>query len=153
VAKIILNNDFSDLLRAFNEAAVEFLIVGAHALAFHGHVRATADFDIWVKPTAENASRVYAALASFGAPMHKISVQDFTSDDLIFQIGVAPIRIDVMTSISGVQWDDAWRTSIASSYGDLPVRVLGREALIANKRASARPQDLIDVEILERDTH
>jgi hypothetical protein len=153
VAKIILNNDFSDLLRAFNEAAVEYLIVDAHALAFHGHIRATADFDIWVKRTTENAHRVYAALANFGAPMQNISVQDFTSDDLIFQIGVAPIRIDVMTSISGVQWDDAWRASIASSYGDFPVRVLGRKELIANKRASGRPQDLIDVEILERDTH
>jgi hypothetical protein len=148
----IVNNDYKDLLREFNDADVEYMVVGAHALASHGHPRYSEDFDVWVQPTPENAARVYKALATFGAPMERISVEDFVSDDLIFQIGVAPVRIDVITSISGVTWDEAWPESVPAFYGDVPVRVLGRKQLIANKRASGRPKDLIDLQTLEGDT-
>lgn len=145
-----LSSDFSDLLQAFNDANVEYLIVGAHAMAFHGYLRATGDFDLWVNPTSENAARIYAGLAAFGAPLDHIAVGEFTSDDLIFQIGVAPFRIDIITGISGVTWAEAWPQSVESSYVGIPIRVIGRDALIENKRATGRPKDLLDVEALER---
>lgn len=143
------NNDYKDLLRTFNAASVEYLVVGAHALAAHGHPRYSEDFDVWVRPVSDNAKRVYEALAQFGAPMDLVKVDDFWSDDVIFQIGVAPVRIDVITSISGVTWDEAWPGRVAGFYGDIPISVLGRAALLKNKRASGRPKDLLDVTMLE----
>ncbi len=147
---ITINSDYKDLLAAFNAAKVEFLVVGAHALAAHGHPRYSEDFDVWVRPSEDNAVRVYEALSRFGAPMDRVSVSDFVNDDLIFQIGVAPIRIDVITSISGVTWEEAWPQKISATYGGIPVFVLGRETLIVNKRASGRRKDLIDIETLKR---
>jgi hypothetical protein len=96
-----MNQDFRDLLAEFNARGVEYLVVGAHALAAHGHVRATEDLDVWVRPDAANASRVFAALAEFGAPLHDLTESDLAATGTIFQIGVAPIRIDVITSIDG----------------------------------------------------
>ncbi len=148
--KIPLSNDFSDLLRAFYDAQVDFIVVGAHAMAFHGYIRATGDFDVWVRPTPENGGRVYLALVAFGAPMVGTSSADFASADLIFQIGVVPSRIDVITGIDGVSWDDAWSDAAETLYEGVPLKVLGRSSLLANKRASARPKDLIDVAELER---
>ncbi len=147
---ITINSDYKDLLAAFNAAEVEFLVVGAHALAAHGHPRYSEDFDVWVRATQDNAGRVYKALSQFGAPMQNISVSDFIDDDLIFQIGVAPIRIDIITSISGVTWDEAWPQKISAVYGGVPVFVIGRDALMRNKRASGRPKDLIDLETLRQ---
>jgi hypothetical protein len=102
-----MNQDFRDLLAEFNAAGVEFLVVGAHALAAHGLVRATKDLDVWVRPEAGNAERAIAALGAFGAPLHDLSIDDLARPGLIFQIGVAPIRIDVITAIDGVAFDDA----------------------------------------------
>lgn len=145
-----LDNDFSDLLQAFSEAGVEYIIVGAHAMAFHGYVRSTGDFDVWVHPTAENAARVIRALTVFGAPVHDISAADLESDDLIFQIGVAPLRIDIITSIDGLSWDEAMSDVSTTIYAGVPVNVLGRASLIANKRSAGRPKDLLDVVELEK---
>ena len=144
-----MNQDFKDLLAEFNARQVEYLIVGAHALAAHGHVRATQDLDVWVRPEPENANRVMAALRAFGAPLHDLTVQDLSKPGLIFQIGVEPIRIDVLTVIDGVQFDEAWSQRINSTFAGEPVAVLSREHLIKNKLASARTQDLADVERLE----
>jgi len=143
-----MNQDFKDLLAEFNARQVEYLIVGAHALAAHGHVRATQDLDIWVRPDPENAKRVMAALRAFGAPLHDLTEQDLSRPGLIFQIGVEPIRIDVLTVIDGVQFDEAWLERINSKFADQPVAVLSREHLIKNKLAAARTQDLADVEKL-----
>jgi hypothetical protein len=144
-----VNSDFSDLLATFNAFAVEYLVVGAHALAAHGHVRATKDLDVWVHPTTENASRTLAALGSFGAPLHDLAVADLAQPGLIFQIGIPPVRIDIITSIDGVDFPPAWTARIQAQLGSVPVPVLSREHLIANKKAAGRLQDLADVERLE----
>jgi uncharacterized nucleotidyltransferase DUF6036 len=143
-----VNSDFRELLQAFNEGGVRYLIVGGLALAFHDQPRFTKDIDVWVEPTPDNAVRVYHALASFGAPLDKVTSEDFSKEDVVFQIGVAPLRVDVMTSITGVTFKEAYPSREASSYGDVPVNVLGRADLIANKRATARPQDLVDLDNL-----
>jgi hypothetical protein len=145
-----MNQDFRDLLAEFNARQVEFLLVGAHALAAHGHVRATRDLDIWVRPSPENAKRVLQAIRAFGAPLHDLTEKDLATPGVIFQIGVEPIRIDVLTVIDGVQFDEAWAERMISQYGDQPVGVLSREHLMKNKLTVARTQDLADVEALKR---
>lgn len=144
-----MNQDFRDLLAEFNVRQVEYLIVGAHALAAHGHVRATQDLDIWVRPDPTNAKRVIDALRAFGAPLHDLTVQDLSTPGLIFQVGVEPIRIDVLTIIDGVDFDEAWSARVVSKFADQAVSVLSREHLIKNKLAAARTQDLADVERLK----
>ena len=144
-----MNQDFRDLLAEFNARQVEFLLVGAHALAAHGHVRATQDLDVWVRPAPENAKRVIEALRAFGAPLHDLTEKDLSTPGLIFQIGVEPIRIDILTVIDGVEFDEAWPDRMISKFSDQPVAVLSREHLIKNKLAVARTQDLADVEKLK----
>ena len=137
------------MLSALCEAGAEFLVVGAHAVAVHGRPRATGDLDVWIRPTGDNAQRVWSALSSFGAPLDQITLDDLTRPDLVFQIGRPPRRIDLLTSITGVEWSAAWEGREEVDLGDRRVPVLGRQALIANKRATARPQDLADLEGLD----
>jgi hypothetical protein len=144
------NPDFRDLFAELNAAAAEYLVVGAHALAAHGHVRATKDLDVWTRASPENAARVHLALAAFGAPLQGLSVQDLAGPDLIFQIGIPPVRIDVITSIDGVTFEEAWPERLRSQYADQRVHVLSRRHLIVNKKAAGRLQDLADVEFLEK---
>ena len=147
-----MNQDFRDLLAEFNARGVEYLVVGAHALAAHGLVRATKGLDVWVRPEMQNAGRVIAALVAFGAPLHDLTVDDLSAAGTIFQIGVAPIRIDVITAIDGVTFEEAWLGRIQASFADQAVSVLSRDDLIRNKRAAGREQDLLDVKWLERNT-
>ena len=142
------------MLHALKRAQVDFLIVGAHALAAHGIPRATGDIDLLVRPTEGNASRVVQALTEFGAPMdaHGISASDFSTPGNVYQIGLPPRRIDLLTEISGVSFDEAWASRLHTNIGGIDVNVLGREALIKNKRAAARDRDLVDVAALERKT-
>jgi len=143
------NRDFRDLFAELNASGADYLVVGAHALAAHGHVRATKDLDVWVRPTLENAERVYAALGAFGAPLGELAVADLAAAGVTFQIGLAPVRVDVITSIDGVTFEEAWPERVSSRYGDQPVQVLSRRHLIQNKRATGRLQDLADIERLE----
>jgi Nucleotidyl transferase of unknown function (DUF2204) len=143
------NRDFVELLQSFDDHDVEFLIVGAHALAAHGHVRATKDLDVFIRATPANAERALRALAAFGAPLHDLTAEDLATEGTIFQIGVAPVRIDILTRIDGVSFDEAFRDRVNTRFGGLPVAVLSRAHLIQNKRASGRLQDLADVERLE----
>lgn len=145
-----LSSDFADLFAEFNAEGVEFLVIGAHALAAHGVIRGTKDLDVWVRPSDENARRVFTALARFGAPMSGAQVADFTRPGIVFQIGVPPVRIDVTTVIDGLTFEEAWTERIVTQYGDQPIAVLSREHLILNKRATARPQDLADIASLEQ---
>ena len=104
----MLNPDYRDMLSAFSGEKVEYLLVGAYAMAVHGLPRATGDIDLWVRRTSQNAQRIVRALALFGAPLSRITADDFTKDDVVFQIGVVPRRIDILTSVSGVGFDEAW---------------------------------------------
>jgi len=144
-----MNQDFVELLRAFVDHEVEFVVVGAHALAAHGHVRATKDLDVWIRPTPENATRAYAALGFFGAPLAELEPADLCTPGTVFQIGVAPVRIDILTKSDGVEFEGAWSDRIVAHVGGVEVPVLSRIHLIANKKASGRLQDLADVERLE----
>ena len=146
----MLERDFRDMIHEFNEAHVEYLVVGAYALAGHGLSRATRDLDLWVRVSPENATRVLKALAVFGAPPHVATRQDLLDPDMVIQIGVEPMRVDIMMSISGVEFDDAYAARMMVPAGDVSMPILGRTQLLANKRASARTKDLADAEWLEQ---
>ena len=145
------NDDFRDMLEALSEAGVEFVVVGAHAMAVHGVPRATGDIDILVRPTSENAERVMDALRRFGAPVsaHGVSRSDFEAAGNVYQIGLPPRRIDLLTSITGVDFDEAWESRITVEREGLTLPFLGRACLVRNKRATARDKDLVDVRLLE----
>ena len=144
-----MNPDFLEMLRALSEADVRFLIVGAYALNIHTKPRATGDLDIWVEPTPENASKVMKALRAFGAPLEQVQESDFARPGVTFQIGIPPLRIDILTQLTALQFDEAWKGRVRHSFGPYEVEFLGREALIKNKRAIGRHKDLADVEALE----
>lgn len=146
----MLNPDFSDLLSAFARCGVEYLLVGAHALSAHGLVRATADLDVWINPTPANARATRQALIAFGAPAEMFSEADLVEPDQVLQLGVAPVRIDVLTGISGVTFDAAWPHRIQIEIEGTTIPVIGRQQLIINKRAAGRPRDLLDADWLER---
>jgi hypothetical protein len=146
----VLNPDFRDILSlsAFIDARVEFLVVGGYAMAAHHLPRATKDLDVWVRPDASNATRVLAALDAFGAPRHGLSATDLEKEGTIYQIGVPPNRVDVITVAEGVRFEDAWLDRTDVEIDGLLVPVIGRRSLIANKRTVGRPQDLVDADAL-----
>lgn len=140
-----MNPDFSDILSALSGEKAEFLIVGVYAMAAHGLPRATGDLDVWVGTTGDNPQRVWRALQRFGATLEKVTLEDLTSENLIFQIGIAPVRIDILTSIDGVDFPTAWRERIEAQVEGMKVPVISRDLLARNKRASGRPQDVADL--------
>lgn len=140
--------DFRDLLALFNALEVEYVIVGAYALAFHGAPRYTGDLDVYVRPRPDNARKLIEALARFGFGGLDLTPADFQSPDRIVQLGVPPVRVDLITSITGVTWEEAVAHRVAGRYGETPVHYLGRDQLIANKRATGRKKDLADIESL-----
>jgi hypothetical protein len=144
-----MNPDFADMLSALSAAGVEFLIVGAHALAAHGVPRATGDLDIWVRPTADNAERTLLALGSFGVPLGDLSIEDLTQADTVFQIGLPPARIDILSGITGVSFDEAWSRRILVRVGQFEVPVLSKVDFVTNKQALGRPKDLADMALLD----
>ncbi len=143
--------DFVDLLTALSEEKCEFVIVGAHALAAHGAPRATGDLDVLIRPDAENAARVFRALTRFGAPLgaHGVQATDLAKPGTVYQIGLPPRRIDLLTQLSGVAFEDAVKDTVVGHLGPLKVRCIGLDAMIRNKRASGRAKDLADAEVLE----
>jgi hypothetical protein len=147
-----LNDDFRDIVVQFADANVEFVIVGAFALAFHGAPRASGDIDLFVRPSPENAARVYEALLRFGAPLpaHGVAAPDFAREGTVYQIGLAPRRIDVLTQISGVAFDEAWASRSDAEVEGRSIHIIGRDALIKNKTASGRPKDVADVSRLTK---
>ncbi len=145
-----VNPDFRDLFSVFNDEGVDYLLVGAHAVAIYAQPRYSKDLDVWVRPTRENAERVFRALARFGAPLRDVTPEDFADPELIYQIGVAPNRIDVIMAIAGLDFDRAWANRVERSYGGVPIHVISKQDLICAKRASGRPQDMLDAENLEK---
>jgi hypothetical protein len=140
--------DFKDLLALFNARQVEYIIVGGYALAFHGAPRFTGDIDIYVKPDTANAGRIMKALEDFGFGSVGLKAHDFELSDKVIQLGVPPVRVDIMTSISGVSWEEALSGCVADKYGDVPVRYIGLNEFIKNRRATGRKKDLADLEAL-----
>jgi hypothetical protein len=144
-----MNRDFAEILSALSDAGADFLIVEAHALAAHGLPRATGDLDIWVRPSPENARRVLAALRAFGAPLHDLDEKDLARLGTVFQIGVVPCRVDILTEISGVDFEEAWSRRQWFVVDEQRLPFLSREDLARNKRAAGRPKDLVDLAALE----
>lgn len=143
--------DFKELLRAFNERKAEYLIVGGYAVMKYTEPRFTKDLDVWIRNSQENAAKVYEALAEFGAPLQKDGLipEDFTSQDMTYQIGVAPVRIDILTQISGIQFAEAWQNRVASTFFGLPVYFISLRDLIINKKAAGRSSDLEQLELFQ----
>jgi hypothetical protein len=140
--------DFKELLGLFNAHKVEYIIVGGYALAFHGAPRYTGDIDIYIQPEDENAERIISALEEFGFGSVGLSAEDFARPGQVIQLGVPPVRVDIITSIAGVSWDEAFSDRALGKYGDIPVHYIGREQFIINKKAVARKKDLADLEAL-----
>jgi len=145
----MLNEDYRDMLHALSDENVKFILVGAYALAAHGYPRATMDIDIWVMPSPDNAEAVLRALSSFGAPLHNLTKEDLQKEGTIFQIGVAPRRIDIITAASGLQFEHAYQNSVLVNIDGIDVRIPSIDDLIINKKSTGRTKDLADAEALE----
>jgi hypothetical protein len=145
----LLNPDFRDMLSAFCEQKVEFMVVGAYALAFHGFPRATGDIDLWIRCSDENGARVWQALIRFGAPLSTLTVNDLKTPGMVIQIGIAPRRIDILTSIGGVTFDEAKTDCKQVEIEGLVISVIGRAHLLRSKKAAGRPKDQGDIAWLE----
>ena len=145
----MLNEDYKDMLQALSDEKVKFLLIGAYAMAAHGYPRATMDIDIWVMPSPQNADAVMRALNRFGAPLHNLTREDLQKDGIIFQIGVAPRRIDIITSASGLRFEDVYGQALIVNIEGIEVHIPSIDDLIRNKRAAGRTKDLSDAEALE----
>ncbi|MFZ5515566.1 MAG: nucleotidyltransferase [Candidatus Zhuqueibacterota bacterium] len=145
----MLNQDYKEMLSMLLENEVEFLLVGAYAMAAHGFPRATGDLDIFIRPSEENAKRVFQSLANFGAPMEKIGIEDFARRGTIFQIGVIPRRIDIINDIDGVLFDDAYEDKDIVNIEGLNIPIISKHKLIINKKATGREKDRLDADRLE----
>ncbi len=143
-----INSDYKDLLKSLNAAGVRYLVVGGYAVMIHTEPRYTKDLDLWIEPTATNAQAVIRALAGFGAPLEGITPEDFIQPDTFYQLGVAPVRIDILTSVGGIEFAPAWARRVNIDFDGEQGSVLSREDLIAAKRAAGRTQDKLDVQNL-----
>ena len=143
-----IQEDFNALLASFNAHDVEYLVVGGYALAFHGVPRFTGDLDLFVNPKHENAQHLLDALNDFGFDSLGLKVQDFVTPDHVVQLGVPPVRVDILTTIDGVSWEEAWAGHVEGLYGNTPVPFIGQKEFLANKKASGRARDLADIEAL-----
>ena len=146
----MLDKDLRELLALFNTTGVEFLVVGGHAVAFHGRPRLTDDLDLFVRPDLTNGERIVQALQQFGFGSRELTPADFLADDRVIQLGRAPNRVDLLTRLYGVDFSDAWSRRVAARLDDAQVWIISREDLIKNTRETGRMQDLADVEFLER---
>jgi len=144
------NPDYKDLFKILNEERVDYLVVGAHAVIYYTEPRFTKDLDILICPTRANAEKAWRALKRFGAPLRDITVTDFTREDLVYQIGIAPNRIDVLMGLGGISFEEAWASREHTTYDGVPIAIIGKRELIVSKKHIARPQDLLDVDRLEK---
>ena len=142
------NSDFKELFRDLNAGRVKYLIVGGYAVMKYAEPRYTKDLYIWVEASNQNAGRVFQALKEFGAPLSSVNERDFTNEDLVYQIGVAPNRIDILMYVSGVDFEEAWINRVEADFDGVPAHFISRDDLIAAKRAAGRAQDMIDADLL-----
>lgn len=147
---MFINSDFSDLLRLFNRNSVRYLIIGGYAFIQYAEPRFTKDLDLWISTDARNAKAVYKALKEFGAPLTDLSVDDFAEEGYFYQMGVPPIRVDILMGIPGLEFDPAWNNRVEVDFDGLLVKFISKEDLIKAKLSSGRPQDLIDADTLSQ---
>jgi hypothetical protein len=145
-----LTSDLREFIESLNSAEVDYLIVGGHAVAFHGYPRFTGDLDIWVRADTRNAERLAQVFESFGLGPRQALVAIFSTTGKMVQLGLPPNRIDVITKITGVEFEEAWSTRVSGQLDGLEVELIGLEALLRNKKASGRPKDLVDVDVLSK---
>ena len=145
-----MNSDFRDLLQLLNEEKSEYLLVGAHAVIFYSEPRYTKDIDIWVSVHGDNPEKVYRALKRFGAPVSILKIDEIRKENLVYQMGVPPNRIDILFGIDGISFSEAWPNRVISDYAGVQMNLISKEDLIRNKTASGRPQDLLDLSKLTR---
>ena len=145
---MFVNSDFSDLLRIFNDNHVRYLVIGGYAVVQYAVPRFTKDLDVWISTDVENAESVYKALWEFGAPLTGLTAKDFAEDGFFFQMGVPPVRVDVLMGIPGVNFEDCWKRRLQADFDGLKVCFISKEDLITAQRSSGRPQDLIDADLL-----
>ena len=145
----MLNKDYKEMLKSLLESRVKFLIVGAYAMAAYGYTRSTGDFDIWVENSSENSVKLYKVLSDFGAPLEDITPETFSNKDIVYQIGVAPVRIDVLTDIDGVSFKDAYKSKHDLVLDGLLLPFISKSDLIKNKRSTGRDRDVLDAQTLE----
>lgn len=145
---MFVNSDFSDLLRIFNDNNVRYLVIGGYALIQYAEPRFTKDLDLWISTDGENASAVYQSLLKFGAPLANLTEADFSVDGYFYQMGMPPVRVDILMGIPGVGFEDAWSRREIINFDDLPISFISKQDLIRAKLAAGRPQDIIDVDLL-----
>lgn len=143
-----ISSDYRDLFRELNKHKVKYLVVGAYAVVYYTEPRFTKDLDIWVKADTKNAGKLYRALKEFGAPLKNVHPEDFTNESLVYQIGLAPIRVDIIMGLPGIKFDLAWKNSTRSKYGGTPINILGIEELVRSKKKTNRAQDRLDLKRL-----
>jgi hypothetical protein len=147
---MFVNSDFSDLLKIFNANNVKYLVIGGYAVIQYAEPRFTKDLDLWISTDTSNAAAVYQSLLAFGAPLADLTEADFAEEGYFYQMGVPPVRVDILMGIPGLNFADAWQRRNIVEFDGLPVSFIAKTDLIANKRASGRPQDLIDADLLEK---
>ncbi len=145
-----ISSDYRDLFKILNTHRVRYLVVGAYAVIYYTEPRYTKDIDIWVKADKRNANRVYSALKKFGAPLQEVTPEDFTNKNMVYQVGVEPVRVDVIMGLSGITFASAWKARVRSKYGGVAINIIGRKELIKIKKKSDRPQDRIDLNSLSK---
>ena len=146
----MISRDYEDLFSVLNAAKIKYLVIGAHAVAFYAEPRFTKDLDVWIPAALNDPQRVYQTLKAFGAPLKGVAVKDFEDPTVILQIGVAPVRIDILVGLPGISAESAWKHRKRSRYGKTPMYILGLEELIQAKKTAGRPQDQLDVSKLTR---
>ncbi len=147
---MFVNSDFSDLLRLFSDNSVRYMVIGGYAFIQYAEPRYTKDLDLWISTDSANAQAVYSALLEFGAPLAGLTTADFAEEGFFYQMGVPPIRVDVLMGLSGVEFDDAWQRRVEIDFDGLSVCFISKLDLLAAKRASGRPQDLLDADLLSK---
>jgi hypothetical protein len=147
---MFVNSDFSDLLRIFNVNHVKYLVIGGYAVVQYAEPRFTKDLDVWISTDIANAEAVFKSLREFGAPLEELSVKDFSEEGYFFQMGIPPVRVDILMGIPGAHFDECWQRRSDINFDDLLVSFISKKDLIVAKRASGRPQDLIDADLLTK---
>jgi hypothetical protein len=145
-----VHRDYHELLSVLCAEKVDFMIVGAFALATHGFPRFTGDLDIWVRPSRDNAERVWKALARFGAPLSAMKLEDFQNPAIVFRMGFPPSQVDILPGISGLTFEDAWQNRVEGTVEEVAVPIIAPRDMIKNKRAAGRPKDFVDADLLEK---